>query len=183
MGLAFLPAFAQPGNPIFSLTGDMLIELDMQSIAIMDIENSGVSTDIDLDAPTAGEAGTSLSVNPIATNNSNWINYSSANRDIVSRSIQVSISSGAVPNGLELEVEAAASTGLDGGTLGIPVSSALILTSTPQNIINGIQGAFTGDGPNNGHQLTYNLNIVGGSYGQLETGSTVITVTYTMIDN
>ena len=181
--LTATPGYSQPGNPVFGLTGDMLIELDMQSLAIMDIESSDVSTNLTLEAPSVGEAGTGLSTNPIVSNTSNWLNYSSANRDVVSRSIQVNISSGSVPGGMELRLHVASSTGADGGTLGIPVGSAVTLSTSPQTVISGIQGAFTGDGPNNGHQLTYSLYIASGSYGLVETGSTILTITYTMIDN
>jgi hypothetical protein len=35
----------------------------------------------------------------------------------------------------------------------------LTLNNSPQTIISGIKGAYTGDGINNGYKLTYSLEI------------------------
>jgi hypothetical protein len=47
--------------------------------------------------------------------------------------------------------------GIGKGKLGSP-SGILTLSSTPQTIVSGIGGAYTGDG-NNGYKLTYSLEI------------------------
>ncbi|WP_435523978.1 hypothetical protein [Chryseobacterium indoltheticum] len=63
------------------------------------------------------------------------------------------------------------------------------LSATDQTIISGIGSAYTGNGANNGHNLTYALAAGSGpgavaAYADLQaTASTVATVTYTISDN
>ncbi len=175
--------WAQPGNPSYSLSTSTYFEIDMQSIALLDIENAGATTNFSLDVPAPTEAGKGLSSNPLVSYSDNWLNYSCAARDVTSRNIQVSISSGSIPPGLELQLTVSAATGSGAGTLGTPVATNLLLTSTAQNIITGIRGSYTGNGSGNGHQLTYELHFDGVNFDQLDKISAPITILYTIIDN
>lgn len=175
-------AWAQPGNPIFGLTAEMGVNLDLQSLAILDIESSE-NVNFTLSFGTLNEAGDGFVSNPLATNTDTWINYSSA-INAGTRRIEAHISSGTVPTGLELHLDVAASSGMSsGGTLGTAALSTIILSSTPQTAISAIQGAFTGDGASNGHQLTYSLHVVAASYAALENATTPIVITYTFMDD
>ncbi len=79
--------------------------------------------------------------------------------------------------GIALKLLAGTATG-GGGTLGVSTGQKT-LTTSPQIIISGIGGAFTGNGVNNGHQLTLATEIT--NYTQLvQTSSQTITITYTI---
>lgn len=185
MGLSSNTVWSQPGNPLFGLYGYMRVEIDMQSIAIIDIETTGSSSNFTFTLPLPSTAGGDLGSNPLSSNSENWINYSSANRDITSRRVDVNITSGTVPGGLELHLDIASSSGVGGGTLGTPAVSTLTLSSSVQTAIDGIQGAFTGDGANNGHQLTYSLHAISEDFESLDgdSANNTLTITYTLTDN
>ncbi len=175
---------AQPENPDFSLSTSVFFEIDMKTIALIDIESFGASNDFTLSIPTPTEAGNPLGSNPLATNSDNWINYSNAVPIVTSRDIEVSISSGSVPSDFELELSVAAAAGAGAGNLGTAAVGALTLSSTPQDLITNIRGSYTGDGPGNGHQLSFALNYLGTNFDQLDGDDDVtLSILYTIIDN
>lgn len=184
MGLLFsMLLSAQPENPNFSLSSSSFFEVDLQSIAILDIESTGMSRDFNLDVPLPSEAGSSFGANPLAVNSNNWINYSCAVPVAVSRNVEVSISSGSLPSDFELQLDVGMASGAGGGTLGSPAGASISLSSTPQEIITGIRGSYTGDGAGNGHQLTYSLHYLGTNFHLLESQTPQISITYTIIDD
>ena len=82
--------------------------------------------------------------------------------------------------GTDIRIQAAAASGSGGGTLGTP-SAQTTLTTAAQTIISGIGGAFTGNGTNNGHQLTITLTT--NSYANVTARSnTPIVITYTITE-
>lgn len=173
---------AQPGNPDYSLSATTYFEVDIQPIALLDIETSQATTNISMtvDAPT--EAGLGLGANPLVTNTHNWINYSSGVPPSVNRKVQVNINSGTVPTGFEVRLSVASATGSGGGVLGTPGGGYIVLSSSPQDIITGIRGAYTGNGANHGHQLTYTLHYTSGNFASVEKQNVPINVIYTIID-
>lgn len=174
---------AQPENPDFSLSTSVFFEIDMKTIALVDIETFGATNNFTLTIPVPTEAGNPLGSNPLATNSDNWINYSNAVPVVTSRNIEVSISSGSVPSDFELELSVGAATGAGAGNLGTAVSGPLTLSGTPQDLITNIRGAFTGDGPGNGHQLSFALNYLGTNFDQLDSQDITLTILYTIVDN
>ncbi len=174
---------AQPGSPSFSLTTNTFVELDMQSIALLDIESNSATPNFTFTVPTITEAGQSVGSAPLATNNDNWLNFSCAVRDVTSRSIQVSVSTGTVPGGFEIRLSVGAASGFGGGTLGTPTASPITLSALPQDIVTGIRGSFTGDGANNGYRLNYSLYSTGADFDQVEAQNGQVTILYTIIDN
>lgn len=176
-------ALAQPENPSFSLTSTTYVEVDMKSIALLDIETGSATTNFSMDVPAITEAGLSLAANPLATNSDNWLNFSCVVRDVTSRKIQVSINTGTMPAGLELKLDVGGASGLGGGALGTPSASTLTIGTSPQDIVTGIRGAFTGDGANNGYQLSYSLHYAGSNFNQLDAQNAQVTLLYTIIDN
>ena len=65
-------------------------------------------------------------------------------------------------------------------------SGGVTLTGSDQNVITGIGSAYTADGVNNGHKLTYVLSLAAapGSYAAIDAaGGTTIGITYTITDN
>ncbi len=182
MLLVFEAVYAQPGNPEYSLSATTYFEVDIQPIALLDIETSQATTNISMNVDAPTEAGLGLGANPLVTNTYNWINYSSGVPPSVNRKVQVNINSGTVPTGFEVRLFVSNATGSGGGTLGVPGGGYITLSGSPQDIITGIRGAYTGNGPNHGHQLTYSLHYTGGNFAVIETQSAPINVIYTIID-
>lgn len=155
------------------------VGLTVPEIAILDIEPDNSALNLGFSLPS--EAGLPV----VATGNSGntkWINYTSSISQLVSsRSVEVQISNGTVPPGVELMMEVSAYSGSGAGVLGTGVG-IITLSASPQTCISGIGGAYTGNGPNNGHQLTYSLGI--SNYIELDASqSTVIELIFTMVDN
>ncbi|WP_294302195.1 hypothetical protein [uncultured Chryseobacterium sp.] len=162
-------------HSIFSqTTGSRTITLTLPVVTQMDVEPAG-SIILNFTAPT--EAGNPVIV-PLV-NTTKWINYTSAIAlSGATRRIAASISQ--IIPGTDIRIQAAAASGSGGGALGLP-SGQVVLTTTGQTIISGIGGAFTGNGTNNGHQLTISLTI--NSYADLTSRSnTPIVITYTITE-
>jgi hypothetical protein len=153
LGVVSVSANAQDDN-----TDAHNIVVSIPEVALLDLEASaGTSIELGPDAPL--EAGEMVSFP--SQDNSIWLNYSSivGSTTEPSRNVTVQISSGSVPAGTFIEVEAAADAGNGDGTMGAP-SSALTLSTAPQNILTAIGSAYTGDGVNNGHNLSYSLDLL-----------------------
>ncbi len=160
------------------------VVIGIPEVALLDLEAAN-GTSITLGPTAPIEAGNAVDFN--ATDNSIWINYSSIVGSVTepSRNVSVQITSGTVPAGTELSVVAASDAGSGDGTMGLP-TPAVVLSSTAQNIITGIGSAYTGNGVNKGHNLSYSLNLssAAGSYAQLDfDNSDTVVITYTLSDN
>lgn len=155
-------------------TGSKNVALTLPLVTLMDIEPAG-NISLSFTAPT--EAGRTI-INP-AANTTQWVNYTSAiTSGGASRKITAKVDT-LIP-GVNIMVQAGSASGAGGGTLG--TSSGLItLTTTAATIISGIGGAFTGNGTNNGHQLS--ITISPSNYANL-TASTnnVVVITYTITE-
>lgn len=127
----------------------------LSQVAMLDLEPNYTTVTLNLTAPT--EAGLMATV--VMANNKKWLNFSSAvTSTAASRNISVKIDGGQVPPGIYLKLSTSNKSGIGQGVLGTP-SGILTLTSTSQNIVSGIRGAFTGDGIGNGYELSYYLEI------------------------
>ncbi|MEY8761096.1 hypothetical protein [Chryseobacterium tongliaoense] len=165
-------------------TDNHTIGITVPEVALVDIEPAA-SKNITLGFTAPTEAG--LPIVPTATNTTLWLNYSSI-KSVADATRNVSVKLDALIPGVDINVTAAAATGAGGGTLGTP-SAQLTLSAADQTIISGIGSAYTGDGANNGHHLTYALAAGSGpggvaAYADLEATTTAVaTVTYTISDN
>jgi hypothetical protein len=161
------------------------VSIKLPEVALLDLEaNEGTSITLGPDAPT--EAGEALDFSE-ESNSTIWINYSSivGSKSDPSRNITVQITSGDVPSGLVLSVEAAKDAGMGDGTMGEP-AGAVKLDKSAQDIINGVGSAYTGNGVSRGHQLTYKLALdeSKGAYASLDfDDSNTMAITYTLTDN
>jgi len=165
-------------------TDNHTVTISVPEVALVDIEPSATKNiTLGFTAPT--EAGNPLT--PNTANSTLWLNYSSI-KSVADPTRNVSVSVNAIIPGIDIHVTAAAATGSGGGTLGTPAAQ-LTLSATDQTIISGIGSAYTGNGANNGHNLTYALAAGSGPggvavYADLQaTATTVATVTYTISDN
>lgn len=160
-----------------SANGSATVTLTLSEIALLDIEPNNSPIALTIDPPI--EAGNSI--NSTTVNNAKWLNYTSAVATGSSRNIAVQITSGSLPSGVSLSLNASSFAGVGMGTTGVSTGS-VTLSGSPQVIISGIGGAYTGNGTNNGHSLNYSLNVANINLLKQEAGSTV-TVTFTLIDN
>lgn len=155
------------------------VTFTIPEIALVDIEPDNTTLTLTLDQPADG--GAPVIASSGGTNATKWLNYSSClSPSATNRNVLVQISSGTVPPGIELKLEASNSSGIGQGILGSS-TGLLTLNTSAQILISGIGGAFTGDGSSNGHQLTYSILI--NNYALLDFNNTsTIEVTYTITD-
>lgn len=148
-------------------------------IAMVDIEPDNSSLNLSFIAPS--EAGMPIIVSNTGAN-TKWVNYTSSISPFVSsRSIEVQVNNGAIPDGVEILLDVSSYSGGGGGVLGIS-SGTVTLSTAPQICIDNIGGCYTGNGSNNGHQLTYSIGIT--DYDALDANqSTVIEIMFTLVDN
>ncbi|WP_236978679.1 hypothetical protein [Membranihabitans maritimus] len=153
------------------------IGVSIGDIAIMDIEPSG---EIQLATSSISEAGLGFS-QPLAEDQSKWINYSCSDRSGNTKRIDVNVTAGSIPDGLILKLTAANYLRSGDGVLGISTGEK-VLTSAPQVILDNIVRGYTGSGAGNGHRLTYTLEV--DEFGDLsESSAAVVTVHFTITDN
>jgi len=162
------------------------VVINIPEVALLDIESEGGNNTVTLGPSAPEEAGEALDFSN-ATDNSLWINYSSVigSTTEASRNVTVAITGGDVPAGMELDVVAAAANG-GKGTLGTPAGS-LTLNGTAQDLITAIGSAYTENGANKGHQLTYTLRMKDTSSDEVANldfdDANTLTITYTLTDN
>ncbi|KFF25025.1 hypothetical protein [Chryseobacterium vrystaatense] len=165
-------------------TDNHTITISIPEVALVDIEPAATKNiTLGFTAPT--EAGNPVTAS--TANNTLWLNYSSI-KSVADPTRNVSVKVNALIPGIDIHVTAAAATGSGGGTLGTPAAQ-ITLSAADQTIISGIGSAYTGNGANNGHNLTYALAAGSGPggvavYADLQaTATTLATVTYTISDN
>lgn len=153
--------------------------LTIPEIAMLDIEPDNTALNLSFIIPT--EAGLPI-VTANASANTKWLNYTNSLSPVVpGRSIEVQVSNGNIPDGVEILVDVSAYSGNGAGVFGIP-SGTITLSTSPQVCISGIGGSYTGNGSNNGHQLSYSLGIT--DYDILDADQTgSLELMFTLVDN
>lgn len=150
------------------------VQLTLPSVSLLSLsDNSNFGLNFQSPSVAGAPLGTST------TNNSKWLNFTSAVPPNVTRHISAQIVSGSVPNGVRIKLQTSTVAG-GAGSRGTPVAT-VYLSGTPQNIVNNIGGAYTGVGTSNGYNLTFSLEIQ--DYSQLRSSSNTVTITYTIADN
>ncbi|MCI0921993.1 hypothetical protein [Sphingobacterium rhinopitheci] len=154
-------------------TATSTVNLTLTTVMLMDIEPS-TPLIFDFTAPT--EAGEPI-IGP-AANLTKWINYTSAiTENGLSRKITASLSE--IIPGVSIKIVALPTSGSGQGILGIP-NPEITLNTLSQNLLNGIKGAFTGNGINNGHNLR--ITLITNDYSALKTLSNkTVMITYTIL--
>ena len=157
-----------------------LLTIDIPTVALVDVEDAtGEATTIDL-SPTFGalEAGEAVDFSS-ATDNSLWLNYTSLVGTGAFNKVTVALATNS-PSGSTITLTAAADAGNGGGTTGSAnVATVYNLSTTASDIVSNIGSCYTGDGVNNGHNLTYSLVLSDLSTLEAISGYST-TVTYTI---
>lgn len=156
------------------------VHFSVPEIALVDIE-PGTNNSINFSILPAVESGNSSKAQE-STNTSLWINYSSAlSNPKNTRKIVAEISQGELPNGLLLFLQASSYGGIGEGKHG-KSAGKIRLSTRPKSIINNIGSCYTGDGINNGHLLTFSLEI--NNYSRVYASEdTDFNILYTITDN
>jgi len=153
-----------------------MISISLAEIALIDIESETADINIDFNFGSTQEAGIVSNGETSITNNSLWLNYTSAVALGQTRNISVALSQ-ELPSGINLSLVLDSYTGNGQGQFGIP-APALSLNSISQNVLTNIGGAYTGNGNSNGHKLNYQLNI--NNFSNVSNENFVATVVYTI---
>jgi hypothetical protein len=161
--------------------GELNVSISIPPVALIDIEPA-IENSIHFSIVPSAESGASPQVRKTSSGESLWINYSSALQNAQSRrSIVAEISEGILPEGISLNVEASRFQGKGKGQLG-QSTGKVSLSNQPQTIITGVGNCFTGDGQNNGHLLTFSIEV--SDYAKISTADEVaFTILYTLNDN
>ena len=174
-------------NAVVGPTGDdntaaHTVGIDIENLAIIDIESAGNGgSDITLSPSAPTEAGEAVTFSE-ASNSDLWLNYSSIVSNGKQRSISASISDG-LPVGLSLKVAASDVVEQYGkGRKGSANKTPKKLTHGGIDVVTGIGSCYTGDGANKGTNLTYTLDMEEDKYEQLYQDSYSVTVTYTITE-
>lgn len=156
------------------------VSLTMPSVALVDIlPSSSNSVNLQMTAPT--EAGNTIGTG--TSNNTNWLIFTSAVTNGASRSIKGDVI-GTLPAGIRLRLDVSAYVGTGQGFTGgnSYVTANKYLSNTPVSFVDNIKGAYTGiTYGSSGFQLTYSLEIQ--TYANIRSGTSNVTVRYTMADN
>lgn len=160
--------------------GQINVLFSVPEIALVDIEPS-INNSVHFTVVPSAESGNSPEVQE-TVDQPLWINYSSSMSGTGnSRKIVAEISNGRLPAGVELFLEASDYSGNGDGNTGYPLGK-VSLNTQPKPIITGIGNCYTGNGSNNGHALTFSLNIA--NYAEIRANQeTEFTILYTITDN
>lgn len=159
---------------------NLIFNLNLPDIVLIDVEPKD-NNNITLNVPPPVRAGEGLDVSQVR-NEELWINYTTSRKSNGAyRSVQVAMD-GTVPAGIKIKLSASArAAGQGRGIIGSP-AGALTLGASPQTLISGIGGCFTGNGVNKGHQLVFTLEVT--DYALIEQVQDAnLLLTYTLVDN
>ncbi len=155
------------------------IELEIPEVALLGLISEN-GNDIHLNAISPTEAGNSIQ-NIDSQDESLWLNYSSIiTGQNHSRKI-VAMIQGQIPEGVYIKVEASTATGIGKGKKGTS-AGVVTLSNEPSEVITDIGSCYTGKGINNGHFLTYKLEIDENQYSQLSNKLEPLNIIYTLTD-
>lgn len=178
LGVLFLStmAFAQDDQ-----NDNHEISFNLAATSIIDIEGPGGDKTLTFTTQAVVEAGSQFDYDLI--DETLWLNYSNIKaQEGSTRRVNVQMS-GILPEGMTLTVAADDYSGIGVGEVGTPNPSAITLDGTSSTIISNIGSVHTGNGINNGHQLTYALTIDDDHIEHLSsTLNSVISITYTIED-
>ena len=158
------------------------LTVNIPEVALLDIEG-GTAVTLNPAAPT--EAGEPIDFTA-ETDNTLWLNYSSIIGDAPdnSRTVKANLA-GTMPTGSNLIVTVGSATNTGAGNKGTSAGAVtLAAVATDYTVISGIGSCYTGNGANNGHNLTYSLTENSANYGSLNFSTDyLVTITYTLSDN
>ena len=157
------------------------IGVEIPEVALLGLVSDG-ATDINLNTLSPKVAGNSIDVSN-AQNKNIWINYTSIIAQKDHKRKIIAMIQGEMPKGIRLKLEASEAFGSGKGKTGQP-AGVVTLSNEPSDVILDIGSCYTGKGVNNGHYLTYKLEIEepATEYAQLTGEQSSLDVIYTLTD-
>jgi len=125
------------------------------NVALLSLQCENI-TNMELIGLSASSAGSKVEFKP-DSKVSFWLNYSSICSKSQKRKVTATVI-GKIPDGITLKLKAESSVGSGQGELG-KTNGIVILSESPTDVISGIGSCYTGKGVNNGHMLSYQVEI------------------------
>lgn len=160
---------------------DHSMSLKLPETSLVAVMPSNYNINLNLGLPQA--AGAKPGENSDNTDDNTWLNYTcclapnSGNRKVYAQ-----VTSGSIPDGINLELEVKDLQTAGKGNVGQRYSSTIYLSNQPQVVVYGIGGSCTYRGQNFGHQLIYTLSLKDIDDLALKEPKTYLTITYTISD-
>ncbi|WP_167617623.1 hypothetical protein [Maribellus sediminis] len=155
-------------------------KVNIPNVALLSLQFEENSS-LDLTGSAAAIAGDQINLNTDQKSGV-WINYSSVSEKNQKRKVTASVS-GTIPQGITLKVKAEKSVGNGKGELG-QSKGFVKLSETPADIISGIGSCYTGTGIQNGHLLSYEVDVDEAVfYRNSEQQPALVSVVYTLTDD
>ena len=157
------------------------LSLKMPEVSLVTVMPVNYTVNLSLGFPEAagakpGEADGSVDDNT-------WLNYSSSLRRYGAyRKVYVQVTSGSIPNGVNVELEVKNLRVAGRGRWGNRYRKKVILSNKPQVVIHRIGGGCTRRGKSFGHQLIYRLKLDNIDDLAIKEPKTYLTVAYTISD-
>lgn len=129
------------------------VQINLPEIALLDIEDGSPVVLNQINPTEAGEQPT------FESDSGHWINFTSAVSTGTTRNITAVIDGGSISPGITLQLTLSGYSGTGSGDLGTAAGGPIALTTTPQVIVTGIGGAYTGNGTGNGYQISYTISL------------------------
>lgn len=157
------------------------LNVDIREVALLALRYDGDGT-IDFASATPNSAG--QAINLASENESEiWVNYSSIVELNKKRKVTATVL-GEIPEGIELKVKASEYQGSGKGILGRP-ADYVSLSNGSVDVISNIGSCYTGQGIQNGHMLTYTVELKKdhSAYDLLKQKKASLQIIYTLTDD
>ncbi len=169
-------SFAQDG-----VEDNHTITIGLPASSVLDIEGPGGDKSLTFTTQAVVEAGSEYNYDLV--DETLWLNYSNVKAENgATRKVNVQMA-GALPEGMTLTVSADPYSGNGEGEVGTPNPMAIVLDGSISTIVSNIGSVYTGNGINNGHNLSYELEFDNARLEYLSANlNTAVTITYTIED-
>lgn len=158
------------------------IGIEIPEVALLGLV-SEEATNIIITALSPNEAGSSINFSN-QQNKNIWINYSSVLAQKNQKRKIIAMIQGDIPKGIILKLETSDAIDTGKGNKG-QTTGVVRLTNEPSDVIVNIGSCYTGKGLNNGHYLSYKMEMDDSEedYAQLANGQSSLHVIYTLTDH
>lgn len=157
------------------------LSLEIPEISLLTVMPANHVVNLELGLPQ--NAGSKPGENQSSTDDDTWLNYTCCMAPGSGyRKVFAQISSGSIPNGIDIQLEVGNLSNQGKGKCGVRYTDKVNLSYSPKVVIHQIGGSCTYRGVNYGHQLTYSLKLKDIDDLILDEPKTYLTVTYTISD-
>ncbi len=160
---------------------DHSMSLQIPEMSLVTIMPANHTINLSLSLPI--RAGAKPGTGDSSVDNKTWLNYScSVRQNGAYRKVYAQITSGNVPEGIDLQLKVSNLRFKGRGRWGRRYATRTVLTNQPQVVVYRIGGGCTRRGSRYGHQLTYSLKLKDIDDLIVKEPKTYVTVTYTISD-